>query len=344
MKTLLLRLEGSFWMMRVSWALDAPIIVPAGWMAASRAPGYDMVAMMGAIGAGAAVTNILNDILDAEKDQLTGDTELLLANGVVSLTQAAATAAILALTLVGLLAVASADSTSFILALTAICLCVPLVGTYSYVKQNGLILPLVGGLVYAAIPFSTWLATGGGGDELLVVAVVGYALLFGLAAVILATLRDVDSEAAVGNRSIATRIGPAATLRLAACVDVIVHCCVIFVAAHQGRLAIGAPLAVASLVALLAAYRLAVRRQRSASGRHARTAAVRTLNLLRFGSQLALLAIFSLPLALLVGAPIAFLVTMLIVGYERRVFGGGLRRALMQTRVQAKLQGSSGMP
>jgi 4-hydroxybenzoate polyprenyltransferase len=290
-----------------------------------------MAAMMAAIGAGAAISNVLNDMLDAERDRLSGDTELLLATGVVGYRQAAATALILSATLIVLVIIASADFLSSVLSMITIALCAPLVAAYSYLKTNGMIAPVVGALVYVAAPVSAWLAAGAGGNPMLIAAVFAYALFFGFGSVVLATLRDVDSDGTVGVRSIAVRFGPGAALASAALADVVAQISLLTAATIERRLLVILPLALLSIFALTVAYGVTIRRQRDAAGRYARTSALRALSLVRLVGQLVLLAIFSVPLALVVGASLSLLGALLIFGYERRVFGGGLRASLERT-------------
>src|SRR5690349_2149696 len=108
-----LKLEAVAWMARPSAVIDAPIVVPAGWLAANDPPGLGrmLAAMATAVVAG-ALTNIANDLLDEEKDRATAP-ELPLPSGLLRRREAALAFSLLVLVGLGTAALASTTPARF---------------------------------------------------------------------------------------------------------------------------------------------------------------------------------------------------------------------------------------
>lgn len=322
------KLEAVGWMARPSAVIDAPIIVPAGWLAANDPPGLGrmLAAMATAVVAG-ALTNIANDLLDEEKDRTTAP-ELPLPSGLLRRREAALAFLLLALVGLGTAALASTTPSRFVQGFAVGCVCGLLVIAYSLLKPYGFVALVAIASSYACVPVGAWLVAGGGGATVALVA--AFALLWGLAGNVQAALRDVDSDEAVGNRSIAVRLGPQRTLAMGALFDCLGCACIVFVAAAESRLAVGIPVVILALLALLGTHAAAIARhgEAGAEGRLGRVKVMRAATLSRLGTQLALVAVFSLPLAVAMAAALAALLVLLIPGYERRIISGGLRRAM----------------
>jgi geranylgeranylglycerol-phosphate geranylgeranyltransferase len=324
----LLKLEAVGWMGRPSALIDAPLIVPAGWLAAADPPstGRMLAAMATAVIAG-ALTNMANDLLDEEKDKTTAP-ELPLPSGLLTRPQALVAFVVLVFVGFGTAAIASVTLERFLAGVAVGFLCGFLVLLYSLVKERGLVASVVIASAYACMPLGAWLVAGAGGST--VIPVMAFALLWGLAGNFQAALRDVDSDDEVGNQSIAVRVGPERTLALGAAVDVAASLCILWAAALEDRLEIGIPLVALFLAVLVFTHRAAIGRhgEDRAEGRTQRVRVMRAATLSRLGSQFVLVAVFSVPIALLLAAAVAALLLLLIPGYERRIIGGGLREAM----------------
>ncbi len=323
-KRALLRAEASVAMMRI--VLDVPFIVVAGWFAAADGTWslrlcFAILALMLAHGA----SNVINDIADLEQDQVT-KSWMPLPSGIVDLRQAVVTLAVISAAVVGLVAAASASPQSFVAALALLVLGGLLVIAYSLMPGGRLALA-VASVPYVLVALTGWTLAQRGGAEIL--AVVAGVWLYGVASQVHAAIRDVDTDADVGNRTVAVRYGPERSLVLAAACDVGANLAALAAAAAAGRLALVAPLAALSVGATAVAYRRAARRQASSAlqGRFARVKSMRGLALVRYGALAALVAAFSpggaaaLCLAAAVTIP-------LLRRHERRVVGGGLRQRL----------------
>ncbi|HEY3827828.1 MAG TPA: UbiA family prenyltransferase [Solirubrobacteraceae bacterium] len=328
MKRRLLRVEGAWWMMRMN--IWMPIMVPGGWLAA-RHPASDWkllaAAVATALAGGLAV--VINDILDRKKDAVTAP-ELPLPSGVVTLPLALLTAATLAVCIVGFWRIASVSWVAWAYVLGVAALGGALVVAYSFAKPYGIVAPAVAGCAYATIPACAWLATGGGRGAYPVILALLYAMLIGAGGTIHAALRDVETDAEVGNWTVAVRLGPERTLRLGSILYGSATMCVLVVALTGGHPDSRVPLVALAALGIVSAHTYAARLQlRSGTlGRAGRAKAMRPATLSRLGSHLALIAEGSVPIAAVVGCASAVLLVAQIFGYRRRIFQGGLRHSL----------------
>jgi geranylgeranylglycerol-phosphate geranylgeranyltransferase len=313
-------------MTRPSSVVTGLLAIP-GWLAAKAPPPTDrLVAVVGALMLARLVVNLVNDIVDREKDRVTAP-EFPLPSGLVTVSQAVAAVIVLMGCLVGLLGIASGTWLRFSLGAGTIALGFVLAVVYSLVKRYAFLSLAVTAGVYLCVPLTAWLIAGAGwSTEILIV--FGYAILRGVSANIFSTLRDIELDGAVGNRSIAMRLGSARALALAFSIEVVVAFCVLGVALTRHRAALGL-LVVAVVLSLLAVgYITTCRRQEVASTRTDRAIAAVPMNIVRHFVPIALVQ--SLPVGL-----VAILVRALAAPidifplYERRVIDGALRRSLL---------------
>lgn len=322
----LLRIEGLWWMMRVNvWMA---IMTPAGTFAARHTPSP----LQGVSAAGATIISgglavVINDILDRHKDDVTAP-DLPLPSGIVSLRQAIVGGCVLAISAMGLWAVASVSWVSFASALAVSVLGGVLVVLYSLVKPYGVVAPVVGGCAYAAIPAAAWLAAGGGEGVYPIAPVLVYAALIGTGGIVHAAIRDVDSDADVGNRTVAVRYGARRALQLGAALYLCSAGCVLGAGfASRDSVALGVAAATLAAVVVVLTYRAAARQHGEAAetGRIARVRAMRPLTMSRLGCHLAFIAVAVPALAAVVGIFSLMFLPLQIAGYRKRIYGGGLR-------------------
>jgi 4-hydroxybenzoate polyprenyltransferase len=324
----LLRLEGAWWMMRVS--IWMAIMAPAGSLAARHWPSpleAAAAALATVLAGGLAV--VINDILDRGKDEVTAP-ELPLPSGLVTLSQALTFAAFLVAVTIGLWGLASTSLLGFALALVVSGIAGMLVVLYSFVKPFGIVGPLVGGCAYATIPVAAWFAAGWGAGQYSIVTVIVYAILIGTGGIIHAAIRDVDSDAEVGNRTVAVRLGAERALDLGTFFYVCSCGCIIWTGLETSDVLAGVTLTVVAVAAVLEAHRIAKRRQveGGTAGRVMRVRALRPATLSRLFCHVALIALISPLLALTIAVLAAALLPLQISGYRSRIYHGGLKRSL----------------
>jgi 4-hydroxybenzoate polyprenyltransferase len=324
-RRLLLRVEASVAMMRI--VLDVPFIVAAGWLAAGASFWNSrlwlaILALMLAHGA----SNVINDLADLEEDRMT-KSWLPLPSGIVDLPQAVATLGLICAGVVGLTAAASPSREAFAVCVGLLALGGVLILAYS-LMPGGPLATAVASLPYAILATIGWTLAEGAGQA--IVAVLVAVWLYGLACQVHAAVRDVDTDADVGHRSIAVRWGPVRSLVVAAACDVGVNLAALAAAAIVGRFLLVLPLAAAAIAAMLLVYRQVIGRQRSPQlrGRFARVKSTRGLAVVRYGALATLVAAFSIPAAAALAA-LAALALPLLRRHERRVVGGDLRRRML---------------
>jgi 4-hydroxybenzoate polyprenyltransferase len=326
-----LTVEACWWMMRPFFFISA-VAVPAGWLAADDPPGEGrLLALTAALALAGGAVNVLNDILDADKDRRTAP-ELPIPSGLLTLTAATGLLGGLTLAVVGLFALGAPSLARLGAGLAVIGLGVTIVTAYSVLKSERLLAPLAAACAYASLAVTGWLVAGGGGGP--IAAVVACTLVFGVARNLLAAVRDVDADRSVGNESLAVRLGAPGTLRLAAALDVAAHACVVAVAAPRaGALALAA--IAASLAVTLLAYRRTFGLMRGAANRAQRSRALWSAGLARWTSQFVLVGVLSVPVGLATAAAACLLAALCTPrAYERRLVGGALRRALEANRAR----------
>jgi 4-hydroxybenzoate polyprenyltransferase len=322
-------MEALFWMTRPSSAVIGLLAVP-GWLAASAPPGFGrMSAMVAAVMLGRMIVNIVNDILDEEKDRITAP-ELPLPSGLVTLPQAALTAGFLLLCVLALLFVAGGSPRGFFLAAGGIAAGGLLIGCYSFVKPYAIASMTVTGGAFVSAPVAAWLVAGGGVSPQ-ICAVVLYAFLRGLGANVFSTLRDVDVDGKVGNYSVAVRLGPERALKLGVLLEVLAAFCVFWVAAADDHFLLGGVVVGLSLFFLLGAYQLMSRQQQKAAGRYERIWVALPVNLARH--HVAVILVQSIPIGCAaLGLTAVGVALDVIPMYKRRIIEGELAAAFRNCR------------
>jgi geranylgeranylglycerol-phosphate geranylgeranyltransferase len=325
---MLLRIEASWWMTRLSFAW-APMLVPIGWFAAVGAHDYGrLVLTMVSLGCAGGTVTVLNDIFDRHKDAVTAP-ELPLASGLVSVTQAVATGGVLTCGFLAFLALASASVGAFVSATAVGAAAGGLIGAYSATKWHPVVAPMLAATVYAGVPFISWCAAGGGDPQPLL-EVLAYAVCFGLATNIYTGAQDMDKDPDVGNSSIAVRLGMRLAFLLAGGLDAAAIVCVLLAALYLKRGDVGGVVALISLGVIAGSHVAAHRRGRGVrAGKRAEWVTLTSsVTLSRLVTQVAFVAIFSIPAAFGLASLLGLMLIGLIHGYKRRVVLGGLRRDL----------------
>jgi 4-hydroxybenzoate polyprenyltransferase len=321
-------------MTRPTSLLTGLMVIP-GWLAAPDAPADGrLAAMVVALMAGRAVTNIVNDVLDEEKDGVTAP-HLPLPSGTVPFAQAALAGGALSICMVAALAIAAGSWGGFLIGAAGLAAGGVCVGIYSFVKPYAALAMVATDCVYLSLPVTAWLVAGGGWSTE-VWLVFAYAALRGAAAYVFSTLRDVDSDGEVGNDSLAVRLGPSRSLFLGVALEIAAQLCVVGVAIELDRELLGGVVVLASVLFLAAGYATARRAQRNASTRHQRSLAMVPLAIARH--QIAIVLVQSIPIGLLAAAVSAVVIYLEATFYDRRVVHGELRRELEGGRRSAGLR------
>lgn len=286
--------------------------------------------MFAAIVVGRMIVNVVNDILDEEKDRLTAP-ELPLPSRLVTLPEAALTAGGLTILLLLLLWTAGNGLTGFLLGAGGITAGGLFIGVYSFVKPYAVVSMVVTGCAFVSGAMTAWLV-GGGGVSLEIGLVVLYAFLRGNAANVFSTIRDIDLDSEVGNRSVAVRLGWPRALVLGVSIETLASLCILGVAVLKNHVFLGAIVVAGGLSLLMVSFVMTARIQRNASGRYERASGSIPINLGRQHVGIALVE--SIPAgvgAALVTAAAFFLEDPL---YRRRIIEGHLRDGLDEAERQ----------
>jgi 4-hydroxybenzoate polyprenyltransferase len=325
-KLALIRLEGSFWMMRANWAWTPLLIVP-GWLSASNPPGAaGLVAIMATAALSRAGANVINEIVDSEKDRVTAP-ELPIPSGVVSLAQALVTAAAIAAAMMIASALASVSLLAYVGCLAALFAGAVLTVLYSLAKPYWLLALIFAAGVYVCLPLSAWLAAGAG-SLTPIVLVLAFQFVYGIAGNVQAALRDVEMDAEVGNHSVAVHLGARKALLLGGAAEILAHATIVAVGFSTGRPILAIGMVAVSLCFVISAYAAALGEFALTAGRAERAVASRRLILSRQGGPIALVAVFSVPIALATAGVGIVLLRFLTPAYTRRIVEGRLATAL----------------
>lgn len=319
-----LRLEAMWWMTRPPSVATALIVVP-GWLAATAPPSDGrLAAMVGAVMCGRAIANVVNDLLDEEKDRVTAP-ELPLPSGLVTRQQAISVAAVLIMCELVLLWIAGGGLATFAIGVGGSAACGALVCLYSLVKPYAFIAVTITGLAYLSCPVTAWLVAGAGWSAEVGLVFV-YALCRGLAANVFSTYRDVDRDGDVGNYSIAVRLGRRLAFGLGVSIEAIAAACVFGIAILRQEILLGATVTAVSFALFTYASLATLRRWRQPSGGDEnRSLLILPLRISR--NHAAVIFVQSAGLGL-IAASITVMGLGMEVLYSRRMIRGDLRRAL----------------
>lgn len=317
-------------------SLVAGLIAIPGWLAADGSPSVGhLAAFVGAMMAGRAGANVLTDIFDREKDRVTAP-ELPLPSGLVTVPQAVGLFCFIVLAILLLLALASETFSSFLLGLAGFAFGGIAIGIYSFVKPYAWAAMTVTGLAYLSAPLTAWLVAGGGwsGEAALVFV---YSLLYGAAANVFSTLRDVDKDGAVGNFSIAVRLGPLRALKLGLSLQTLTALCAFGIAILVHRLPLGLLVLSTSLVLIAYAYVASAQGQELARSRDERFRLMWTVDVAR--QNVGPTVVQSPAIGIVAAAVFAAGLLIEVHGYVRRINEGRLLKAMAHRR--GDVRGSS---
>lgn len=298
------------------------LIAAPGWLAAT-APYAGLAALVGAVMAGRAIANLVNDLLDEEKDRTTAP-ELPLPSGLVTRPVAIGTALALVALQLALVWIATEGRDTFLLGVGGCAACGGLVGLYSLVKPYAGAAMVVTGLAYMSCPVTAWLVAGGSwSTEVGLVFLYGF--LRGVGANVFSTYRDVDRDGGVGNRSVAVRLGAERAFALGVLVEAMAVVCVFGVAVVRDEVLLGAAVLVVSLALFAFAWRATVRRRAASATGEDRDLLILPVRVAR--NHAAIVIVQSLALGL-VAVGVTVTCFALETLYTRRIIKGGLRRSL----------------
>jgi 4-hydroxybenzoate polyprenyltransferase len=329
MKTALLRFEALWWMTRIH--LSNINMWPAifGGVAAEHA--LSSVKLIELVvftaGAGGALF-IVNDILDAEGDEVTAP-YLPLPSKLVTKAQAWAGAA--GYFVVGVIALVLACGTLQRLGIAAGLTLgtVVLSMVYSKVKDEGVFASVVISLPQTAPAVIAWVLAGGGRPWALALVVV-YHLTACVSNNILAALRDVDLDPLVENLTLPVRLGAAKAFRLASIVAYLAFVPIVILAiavphGWQGGVPVGA---VALGIMLWCQRQTYASFKEEGRGRIQRMADMKTFKTGEYVRHMAVAACFSLPVALVAGLALYLMLRIGARVYAARLIRGGIARSL----------------
>jgi 4-hydroxybenzoate polyprenyltransferase len=319
----LLVAEGLWWITRPPTVATGLIAVP-GWLAAAPSPAYGrLAAMVGAVMMGRAIANVVNDVLDEKKDRLTAP-ELPLPSGLVGRLQAILLGGVLVLCQLALVFVAAGGSwRHFVFGIAGCTAIGVLVALYSLVKPYPALAVPVTGLAYLSCPVTAWLVAGGGWSTE-VWMVFAYALCRGTAANVFSTYRDIDRDAAVGNYSVAVRLGHRRAFGLGISLEGLGALFVLGIAVARQEVVFGAAVFIAS-AALLVWASLITMRSPGATDADDRSLLIFPLRVARNHVAIVLVQSLSVGLAAAAITGVAWAMEPL---YTRRIIEGRLREAV----------------
>jgi 4-hydroxybenzoate polyprenyltransferase len=321
------RLEALWWLTRLYLNASPVWLVTIGWLAAGGGPWWRLALLYVFVVTAGSAHMILNDILDVEPDRVTAP-YLPLPAGLLTVDEARR-----GMILLGVIAAGSLVAASPSIAVFAACaglVSLSAIGTriYSSHKAWGAADSLFVGLSMAVTATIGWLI--GGHEHVADLAIIApYGLIYGFTANTWAALRDLDRDGLVGNLTLPVRVGGARTVRIALVTSGLQY------GLAAGLLALNGldPVPVAILVAGLSIQAFAAPRthrqfDKPDLGRPQRLA---DLRLIRFGETLrfaGVVAIYSVPAAVIVSLILELSLTFGGRAYRRRIIDGELGRLM----------------
>lgn len=243
------RLEGLLWLTRLPILLDSAFYVVCGWSVSVGQVTARTAAAIGSVWLARATGIIINDVIDYPKDKETAPS-LPLPAGVVTVPGAIGLSLVLGAGALALGFAAAATFGSFLAIAFTYCCTLAVAVCYSAVKGAGLLASLLMSAQVSFAGVAGWLAAGAGHPGMF--ALVFLALtFFGVRQNLLAGLRDIDKDPAVGNLTTAVRLGPVTTVRWVLALSALTALLLLAVSTLRGNLA-GAALCVAGGVISLA--------------------------------------------------------------------------------------------
>uniref|UniRef100_UPI001EF64D0C UbiA family prenyltransferase n=2 Tax=unclassified Frankia TaxID=2632575 RepID=UPI001EF64D0C len=323
-----LKTEAAWWMTRIHLSNMNIWPVFMGWAVADPSPDpWPLVWLAGYVAAAGGALFIVNDILDADGDQITAP-YLPLPSGLLTVREAWAAAAGYFAVALGALFIACGGVARTGLALALTIAAVVFSMAYSTVKDEGVVASFVVS-VPQTIPAVVGWYLAGGQHPWWLVGVLAYLLIACVSNNILAALRDVDLDPVVGNMTVPVRIGATRAFQLAARVATLAFVPIVILAAvvpgGWWGLAVAAP---AALIMSFCYRRTLAAFGEPGRGRLRRMADMRLFKFGEYVRHTALAAVFSVPVALSAG--VVMQATLYFGGfvYALRVIRGGIRRDL----------------
>ena len=324
---ILRRLEALWWLTRLYLNASPVWLVTIGWLAADGDSWWRLALLYLFVITAGSAHMILNDILDVEPDRVTAPYLPLAAD---LLTVEEARRGMIALAIVATAALAAASPSLAVFGACVALVALSAVGTrvYSAHKAWGAADSLFVGLSMAVTATIGWLV--GGHENIGDLALIApYGLVYGFTANTWAALRDFDRDGLVGNLTLPVRVGGSKTVQIALVTSVIQYVLAAALLALNGfEPAAAAILAGGFAVQAFAAPRT---RRRFAIPNLGRPQRLADLRLIRFGETLrfaGVVAIYSLPAALIVGLVLELSLTFGGRAYRRRIIDGELRRSM----------------
>ncbi len=322
---------GIFWYALIGWtsAAGASAVVPRlGWF------------LLAVASAGGALL-VHNDLDDHEADKVTAPYHPL-PDGLVTRKQASLAALVLLGAAVASLVASCTDARELLACVAMTVVAVAATRVYSAVKRRPLLAMAVATIPYALLPLSMGWLLAGRTSAALYLTLVAYAGISGVANTILGALRDVDTDGAVGQRTIAVVLGGARALGWA--VGVGAAAFLPLAAAMWLTRPTPASLLFGATAVLLTAlsFTRTARAFRRDGTRAQRIRELRAVKVAEYLRHAAMVAVFSPGLALI--AAVALIVRR-VAGQElhrRRIVHRGLKRSLDGPRMSAALRRPAG--
>jgi 4-hydroxybenzoate polyprenyltransferase len=325
----LVKAESAWWMSRVLLSNLGGWTATMGWVAANPDAHSlpRLVALYIAITLAGGAVFVVNDILDAEGDAVTAP-YLPIPAGLVTVREARA---LLGAFLVGAslaLYLAGGGLARFAVAAGLIIGGFVLVLLYSKVKSEGLLASVVVTIPQTVVPAAVGWVVADGGARWRLIALLVYCVLAGVSNNVLAALRDVDRDGAVGNRTLPVRKGAPAAFRFAALLGVLALIPVALLAVDGERGQWAWPFVGAAVAVIAFCYRPLLRK--FAEPERGRTQRLKDLQVYKFAEYLrhtAAVAAFNPVIAVVVGVLFYTGLHGGYVLYRRRLVSGALRRS-----------------
>jgi 4-hydroxybenzoate polyprenyltransferase len=339
MKRWLLKLEALWWMSRAFFSAGVTVVFGvAGWLTCDESPELGrLAAFVGYFFVLTGATHILNDLLDNQAD-LTTAPHLPLASGLVSRWDARLAILVCLAGCTAVLARLSVSWADFAVAALLTSIVVVGVALYSATKSMGAVGSLVMLACFAVAPLIGAVVSGREARGALgpVVVIAGIA---GFCTNVMAALRDVDTDPAVGNRTLPVRIGARRALALVAFLCGAAAVSTLVLAGTRRSLA-GAVLTGAAALVLWVGYRQAMPRiTKGAVGLEGRVSDTSVFAIGTYVLWVAVPTSFSWIIGASVGLIFEALFLVGFAGYRRRILGGGLHEAALRLR---KIGGAPG--
>lgn len=320
--SLRVKAEGTWWAMRPNFYSHSVSALVGLYAASGRPTVAEIVGLIVFIASMGGLTQLLNDILDHEKDAVTAP-YLPIPAGLLPLRSARVGAAALLVVAFGGLLLATGPTIRFVWVLGATTLSVVASIAYSVFKEYGILASAFAALVYSSSALAGWLVGGLGGTAIVLVLLDAFfSMFFGNT---WAALRDVDADAKVGNRTLPVRIGafPAFVYSYALSTISLGFLVALALTVPGGHQAL-VPITLLIVWVLANGPRVGRTFRIADRGRSQRSKDLRPLFNANAWRNCVALAVFSLPAGLIAFVALESINAVQRRGYRRRLLEGGL--------------------